>query len=70
MAQRLLHVFDTRAGRKPQRQIVDALVAGGATVVRAVDDDGARADMVSEGNVLYVYGNSGELVAYEITAKE
>ncbi len=31
---------------------------------------GARADMVSEGNVLYVYGNSGELVAYEITAKE
>jgi len=35
-----------------------------------VDDEGARADMVSEGNVLYVYGNSGELVAYEITAKE
>jgi hypothetical protein len=26
--------------------------------------------MVSEGNVLYVYGNSGELVAYEITAKD
>jgi len=36
----------------------------------SVDDDGARADMVSEDNVLYVYGNSGELVAYEITAKE
>ncbi|MEZ5572694.1 MAG: outer membrane protein assembly factor BamB [Halioglobus sp.] len=35
-----------------------------------VDDDGARADMLSEGNVLYVYGNSGELVAYEITAKK
>jgi outer membrane protein assembly factor BamB len=35
-----------------------------------VDDDGARADMLSEGNVLYVYGNSGELVAYEITEKE
>ena len=35
-----------------------------------VDDDGARADMLSEGNVLYVFGNSGELVAYEITAKE
>jgi outer membrane protein assembly factor BamB len=35
-----------------------------------VDDEGARADMVSEGDVLYVYGNSGELVAYEITAKE
>jgi len=35
-----------------------------------VDDEGARADMVSEGNVLYVFGNSGELVAYEITAQE
>ena len=35
-----------------------------------VDDDGARADMASDGNILYVYGNSGELVAYEITAKE
>ncbi len=34
------------------------------------DGDGVRADMVSEDNVLYVYGNSGELVAYEITAKE
>lgn len=34
-----------------------------------VDGDGARADMSSEGNVLYVYGNSGNLVAYEITAK-
>lgn len=36
--------------------------------VRA-DSDGVRADMISEGNVLYVYGNSGELAAYEITAK-
>jgi outer membrane protein assembly factor BamB len=35
-----------------------------------VDDDGARADMLSEGSVIYVYGNSGELVAYEITEKE
>jgi outer membrane protein assembly factor BamB len=35
-----------------------------------VDDDGARADMLSEGSVLYVFGNSGDLVAYEITAKE
>jgi outer membrane protein assembly factor BamB len=34
-----------------------------------VDDEGVRADMISEGNVLYVYGNGGELVAYEITAK-
>ncbi|MDZ7782283.1 MAG: outer membrane protein assembly factor BamB [Halioglobus sp.] len=34
-----------------------------------VDSDGARADMLSDGNVLYVYGNSGKLVAYEITAR-
>ncbi len=37
--------------------------------VRA-DDDGVRADMLSDGNVLYVFGNSGELIAYEITAKD
>lgn len=30
------------------------------------DGDGLRADMVSEDNILYVYGNSGELIAYEI----
>jgi outer membrane protein assembly factor BamB len=36
--------------------------------VRA-DDEGIRADMLSDGNVLYVYGNSGELIAYEITSK-
>ncbi len=35
-----------------------------------VDDDGVRADMLSDGNVLYVFGNSGELIAYEITSKE
>ncbi len=35
-----------------------------------VDDEGARADMLSQDNVLYVFGNSGELVAYEITAQE
>jgi outer membrane protein assembly factor BamB len=37
--------------------------------VRA-DDDGVRADMLSVDNVLYVFGNSGDLVAYEITAKK
>lgn len=37
--------------------------------VRA-DSDGVRADMISEGNLLYVYGNSGEFAAYEITAKK
>lgn len=33
------------------------------------DGSGVRADMLSDGNVLYVFGNSGKLVAYEITAK-
>jgi outer membrane protein assembly factor BamB len=33
------------------------------------DGDGVRADMLSDGNVLYVFGNSGKLVAYEITSK-
>lgn len=37
--------------------------------VRA-DDEGVRADMASEGDTLYVYGNSGELIAYEITAQD
>lgn len=37
--------------------------------VRA-DSDGVRADMVSVDNVLYVYGNSGDLVAYEVTARD
>lgn len=35
-----------------------------------VDGKGARADMLSDGNILYVYGNSGKLAAYKITAKE
>jgi outer membrane protein assembly factor BamB len=34
-----------------------------------VDGNGARADMLSDGNILYVYGNGGKLVAYEITTK-
>lgn len=33
------------------------------------DGDGARANMLTDGNVLYVFGNSGKLIAYEITAK-
>lgn len=42
----------------------------GAFVGRVkVDGDGARADMLSDGNILYVYGNSGKLVAYEIRAR-
>jgi hypothetical protein len=35
-----------------------------------VDGDGVRADMMSDGNVLYVFGNSGKLVAFEITPRE
>ena len=35
-----------------------------------VDGDGARADMASDGNILYVYGNSGKLAAYEITPRD
>ncbi len=34
-----------------------------------LDKTGARADMVSVGNTLYVYGNSGKLFAYEINSK-
>ncbi|GAB3318645.1 outer membrane protein assembly factor BamB [Haliea atlantica] len=34
-----------------------------------VDGDGVRADMLSDGNILYVYGNSGKLAAYEIRAR-
>ena len=34
------------------------------------DGDGVRADMLADGNVLYVYGNSGKLVAYAISARE
>jgi outer membrane protein assembly factor BamB len=34
------------------------------------DSDGARADMLHDGNVLYVYGDSGKLIAYEITPRD
>jgi outer membrane protein assembly factor BamB len=34
------------------------------------DGDGVRADMLAEDNLLYVYGNSGDLIAYKITAKD
>jgi outer membrane protein assembly factor BamB len=37
--------------------------------VRA-DSDGVRADMLGEDNILYVYGNSGDLIAYEIKSKD
>ncbi|MDP5071309.1 MAG: hypothetical protein NWQ45_10460 [Congregibacter sp.] len=30
------------------------------------DKNGARADMLSDGNVLYVYTNGGKLIAYDI----
>ncbi|MFT4822508.1 MAG: outer membrane protein assembly factor BamB [Halioglobus sp.] len=34
------------------------------------DGDGVRADMIGDGNILYVYGNSGKLFAFEISSKE
>lgn len=34
------------------------------------DSDGIRADMIGSGNRLYVYGNSGELSAYELRGRE
>lgn len=35
-----------------------------------VDGNGVHGDMLSDGNVLYVLGDSGKLVAYEITARD
>ena len=44
---------------------VDGVIVGRARP----DGDGARADMIASGNALYVYGNSGELVAYDVEAR-
>ncbi len=33
------------------------------------DGDGVRADMLRDGNVLYVFGNSGKLVVYEMSGR-
>jgi outer membrane protein assembly factor BamB len=35
-----------------------------------IDGDGIRADMLADDNVLYVYGNSGKLVALRVTARD
>lgn len=35
-----------------------------------VDSKGARADMISDGSRLYVFGNSGKLVAYDVEPKK
>jgi len=45
-------------------------VDGAFAARERVDNKGVRADMLSEGNVLYVYGNSGKLAAYGILARE
>lgn len=45
-------------------------VDGSFAAREKVDGKGARADMASDGRTLYVYGNSGKLMAYEITARE
>lgn len=34
------------------------------------DSDGARADMIARGNTLFVYGNSGDLIAYDIRPRD
>lgn len=34
------------------------------------DGDGVRADMISVDDILYVYGNSGDLIAYKIKTKD
>jgi outer membrane protein assembly factor BamB len=34
------------------------------------DGDGVRADMLAEDNRLYVYGNSGDLIAYKVKTKD
>lgn len=47
-----LHLLDREDGRFVARE--------------KVDGDGVRASMLSDGERLYVYGNSGELVAYRI----
>lgn len=35
-----------------------------------VDGNGVHGDMLADGNLLYVFGDSGKLVAYEITPKD
>jgi len=45
-------------------------VDGSFAAREKVDGSGARADMISDGRTLYVFGNSGKLMAYEITAGE
>ncbi|MBB6523142.1 outer membrane protein assembly factor BamB [Pseudoteredinibacter isoporae] len=47
-----LHLLDREQGRFVARE--------------KVDGDGVRASMISDGERLYVYGNSGELIAYRI----
>lgn len=43
----------------------------GEFVARArVDRKGARATMLTDGNILYVYGNRGKLIAYEAVEKK
>lgn len=45
-------------------------VDGGFVGRTSVGGDGARADMIADGNRLYVFTNSGKLIAYEISARK
>lgn len=47
-----VHILDSDDGRFVARE--------------KVDGDGVRASMVTDGETLYVYGNSGELIAYTV----
>ena len=58
------------AARKSPRRPASLIPVGEQDAVVSVDDDGVRADMLGADDVLYVFDNQGELVAYEITAQD
>lgn len=45
---------------------VDGVIVGRTRT----DSDGARADLIASGNRLYVFGNSGDLIAYDLESRE
>lgn len=47
-----------------------SLVDGSFVARERVDGDGVRADMIADGSRLFVYGNSGKLVAYRVEARD
>ena len=63
---------EAEAGAAAGEVPVGAVVVLNGEIVGRVktDGDGVRADMLSDGNVLYVFGNGGKLAAYEVTSKD